>query len=209
MIYDRLTGQLLGESSSWKVDVPAPPLVNPGLNWWVLEQSIGKRVPFGWKLSLSNTDPLVSGVTPLGVNGTSGLQMMLNYTSAGKGLVEELALSQRALLNATSVNIHFNQSLTTDITTKTMFAASVTDGTHTLFFIFSNKATQQTITPYATNTTIITPTQIFTWNSVRMDPQGVWNSQGWATPQIVTLTVFVESSSVGVYYASIDGINPV
>jgi len=209
MIYDKLTGQLLGESSSWKVDVPPPPLVNPGLNWWVLEQSIGKKVPFGWKLSLSNTDPLVSGVTPLGVNGTSGLQMMLNYTSAGRGLVEGLGLSQRVLLNATSVNIHFNQSLTTEITTKTMFAASVTDGTHTLFFIFSNKVTQQTITPYATNTTIVVPTQISTWNSVRMDPQSIWNSQGWATPQIVTLTVFVESSSVGVYYASIDGINPV
>ena len=209
MIYDKLTGQLLGESSPWKVDVPAPPLVNPGLRWWVLEQSVGKQVPFGWKLSLSNTDPLVSSVTPLGVNGTSGLQMMLNYTSAGRGLVEGLALSQKVLLNATSVNIHFNQSLTTDITTKTMFAASVTDGTHTLFFIFSNKVTQQTITPYATNTTIVVPTQISGWNSVRMDSQSVWNSQGWATPQTVTVTVFVESSSVGVYYTSIDGINPI
>jgi len=209
MIYDKLTGQLLGESSPWKVDVPAPPLVNPGLKWWVLEQSVGKQVPFGWKLSLSNTDPLVSSVTPLGVNGTSGLQMMLNYTSAGRGLVEGLALSQKVLLNATSVNIHFNQSLTTDITTKTMFAASVTDGTHTLFFIFSNKVTQQTITPYATNTTIVVPTQISGWNSVRMDSQSVWNSQGWATPQTVTVTVFVESSSVGVYYTSIDGINPI
>jgi len=209
MIYDKLTGQLLGESSSWKVDVPAPPLVNPGLKWWVLEQSVGKKVPFGWKLSLSNTDPLVSSVTPLGVNGTSGLQMMLNYTSAGRGLVQGLALSQKVLLNATSVNIHFNQSLTTNITTKTMFAATVTDGTHTLFFIFSNKVTQQTITPYATNTTIVVPTQISGWNSVRMDSQSVWNSQGWATPQIVTVTVFVESSSVGVYYTSIDGINPV
>ncbi len=209
MIYDKLSGQLLGESSSWKVDIPAPPLVNPGLKWWVLEQSIGKKVPFGWKLSLSNTDPLVSSVTPLGVNGTSGLQMMLNYTSTGRGPVEGLALSQKVLLNATSVNIHFNQSLTTNIATKTMFASSVTDGTHTLFFIFSNKVTQQTITPYATNTTIVVPTQISGWNSVRMDSQSVWNSQGWATPQIVTVTVFVESSSVGVYYTSIDWINPV
>ncbi len=209
MIYDKLTGQLLGESSSWKVDVPAPPLVNPSLKWWVLEQSIGKKVPFGWKLSLSNTDPLVSSVTPLGVNETSGLQMTLNYTSTGKGLVEGIALSQKVLLNATSLNIHFNQSLATDITTKTMFAASVMDGTHTLFFIFSNKVTQQTITPYATNTTIVVPTQTSMWNTIRIDPQSVWNNQGWATPQIVTLTVFVQSSSVGVYYASLDGINPV
>jgi len=209
MIYDKLTGQLLGESSSWKVDIPAPPIVNPSLKWWVLEQSIGKKAPFGWKLFLSNTDPLVSGITPLGVNGTSGLQMMLNYTSAGKGLVEGLTLSQKVLLNATGVNIHLNQSLVTDLTTKTMFAASVTDGTHTLFFIFSNKVTQQTITPYAANITIVVPTQTSVWNTIRIDPQNIWNSQGWATPQLVTLTVFVESSSVGIYYASLDGINPV
>jgi hypothetical protein len=209
MIYDKITGQLLGESSSWKSDVPAPPLVNPELKWWVLEQSIGKKVPFGWKMSLSNTDALVSGVKPLGVNGTSGLQMMLNYTSTGKGLVEGLALSQKILLNATSVNIRLNQSFTTDLSTKTMFGTSVTDGTHTLFFIFSNKVTQQTITPYATNTTIVVPTQTSVWNTIRIDPQNIWNSQGWATPQLVTLTVFVESSSVGIYYASLDGINPV
>ena len=208
MIYDKLTGQLLGESSSWKVDVPAPPLVNPGLNWWVLEQSIGKKVPFGWKLSLSNTDPLVSGVTPLGVNGTSGLQMILNYTSAGKGLVEGLALSQKVLLNATSVNIHLNQSLATNIATKTMLATSVTDGTHTLYYIFSNQATQQTTTTYATNTTIIIPTQASVWNTIRINPENIWTSQGWSALQQVTLTVFLESSSAGVYYASIDGIDP-
>ena len=208
MIYDKLTGQLLGESSSWKVDVPPPPLVNPGLNWWVLEQSIGKKVPFGWKLSLSNTDPLVSGVTPLGVNGTSGLQMILNYTSAGKGLVEGLALSQKVLLNATSVNIHLNQSLATNIATKTMLATSVTDGTHTLYYIFSNQATQQTTTTYATNTTIIIPTQASVWNTIRINPENIWTSQGWSALQQVTLTVFLESSSAGVYYASIDGIDP-
>jgi hypothetical protein len=209
MIYDKLTGQLVGESSSWKVDVPAPRLANPWLKWWILEQSLGKKAPFGWTASLSNTDTLTSTITPLGTNGTSGLQMMLNYTSSPKGLVEGILLSQKALLNATSVNIHFNQSLTTDITGKTMFAASVTDGTHTLYFIFSNKATQQTITPYATNTTIIVPTQTSAWNTIRIDPQTIWTGQGWLTPQLVTLTVFLESSSVGVYYASLDGINPV
>ena len=209
MIYDKLTGQLVGESSSWKVDVPAPGLANPWLKWWILEQSLGKKAPFGWTASLSNTDTLTSSITPLGTNGTSGVQMMLNYTSNPKGQVEGILLSQKTLLNATSVNIHFNQSLTTDITGKTMFAASVTDGTHTLYFIFSNKAIQQTITAYATNTTIVVPTQTSMWNTIRIDPQSVWNNQGWVTPQIVTLTVFVQSSSVGVYYASLDGINPV
>src|SRR5207245_5780411 len=105
MIYDKLTGQLLGESPSWKVDVPAPPLVNPGLKWWVLDPSVGTRVPFDWKLSLTNTDPVWSGITPLGVNGRSGVQMILNYTSPLSG-VESLALSQKVLLNATKVGIH-------------------------------------------------------------------------------------------------------
>jgi len=209
MIYDKPTGQLIGESSSWRVDVPAPRLANPWLKWWILEQSLGKKAPFGWTASLSNTDTLTSTITPLGANGTSGVQMMLNYTSNPKGLVEGILLSQKALLNATSVNIHFNQSLTTDITGKTMFAASVTDGTHTLYFIFSNKATQQTITPYTMNTTIIVPTQTSTWNTIRIDPQTIWTSQGWLTPQQVTLTVFLESSTVGVYYANLDSINPI
>jgi hypothetical protein len=208
MIYDKLSGQLIGESSSWKVDVPAPRLANPWLKWWILEQSLGKKAPFGWIAVLSNTDTVTSTITPIGTNGTSGLQMMLNYTSNPKGLVEGILLSQKAPLNATSVNIHFNQSLTTDITGKTMFAASVADGTHTLYFIFSNKATQQTVTPYPTNTTIIVPTQTSAWNMIRIDPQTIWTSQGWLTPQLVTLTVFLESSSVGVYYASLDGINP-
>jgi hypothetical protein len=208
MVYDKLTGQLLCESSSWKVDVPAPPLSNPWLKWWVLEQSLGKKAPFGWTASLSNTDTFTSSITPLGTNGTRGVQLMLNYTSNPNGLVEEVALSQKVLLNATSVNIHLNQSLTTNIATKTLFAASVTDGTHTLYFIFSNKATQQTITSYTANVTVIIPTQIATWNTIRIDPRNIWNSRGWVTPQLVTLTVFVESTSVGVYYASLDGINP-
>ncbi|OLE82305.1 MAG: hypothetical protein AUF79_19995 [Crenarchaeota archaeon 13_1_20CM_2_51_8] len=61
VIYDKLTGQLLGESTSWKSDIPAPSLENPALKWWVLDPSVGTRVPFNWKLSLSNIDPVWSG----------------------------------------------------------------------------------------------------------------------------------------------------
>ncbi len=208
VIYDKLTGQLLGESTSWKSDIPTPSLENPGLKWWVLDPSVGTKVPFNWKLSLSNTNPEWSGISPLGVNGTGGVQMMLNYTSPLAG-IEKLALSQKVLLNATSLSIHFNQSLTTNVAANLIFAASVVDGTHTLYYIFSDRATQQTITTYATNTTVVIPTQKLQWNTIALSPQLIWNAQGWATPQIVTLTVFVESSSVGVYYASIDGINPV
>jgi len=208
VIYDKLTGRLLGESTSWKSDIPAPSLENPGLKWWVLDPSVGTRVPFNWKLSLSNTDPVWSGISPLDSNGERGVQMILNYTSPLLGM-EKLALSQKVLLNATSVSIHFNQSLMTNIATNVFFSASVADGTHILYYIFSDRATQQTITSYATNTTIIIPTQRSQWSTMSLSPQSIWNAQGWATPQQVTFTLLLESNSLGFYYVSLDGINPV
>ncbi len=207
VIYDRLTGQLLGESASWRADIPAPSLENPGLKWWVLDPSVGTRVPFNWKLSLSNTDPIWSGISPLGINGTGGVQMILNYTSSLPG-IERLALSQKVLLNATNVGMQFNQSLTTSLANRLVFAASIADGTHTLFYVFSEQATQQTITTYSTNTTVIIPTQRSQVNTVTLNPQSIWTAQGWATPQEVTFTVFLESNSAGVYYASLDSFNP-
>jgi len=207
VIYDKLTGQLLGESTSWKSDIPAPSLENPGLKWWVLDPSVGTRVPFNWKLSLFNTNPEWSGISPLGVNGTGGVQMMLNYTSPLAG-IEKLALSQRVLLNATSLNIHFNQSLTTNVATNLIFAASVADGTHALYYIFSDRATQQTTTTYATNTTVVIPTQKLQWNTIALNPQLIWNAQGWATPPQVTFTVFLESNSAGVYNTSLESFSP-
>jgi hypothetical protein len=207
VIYDKLTGQLLGESTSWKSDIPAPSLENPGLKWWVLDPTVGTRVPFNWKLSLSNTNPEWSGISPLGVNRTGGAQMMLNYTSPLAG-IEKLALSQRVLLNATSLSIHFNQSLTTNVAANLIFAASVVDGTHTLYYIFSDRATQQTITTYATNTTVVIPTQKLQWNTIALSPQLIWNAQGWATPPQVTFTVFLESNSPGVYYTSLESFSP-
>jgi hypothetical protein len=207
VIYDKLTGQLLGESTSWKSDIPAPSLENPGLKWWVLDPSVGTRVPFNWKLSLSNSDPVWSRISPLDLNGARGVQMILNYTSPVFG-IEKLALSQKVLLNATKVGIHFNQSLTTNIASNLIFAASVTDGTHLLYYVFSDRATQQTVTPYPTNTTVIIPTQRSQWNTIMLNPDSIWHAQGWATPQQVTFGVFLESNSIGVYYVSLDSINP-
>jgi len=113
------------------------------------------------------------------------------------------------LLNATNLSIHFNQSLTTNIATNLIFGAIVADGTHTLYYVFSDRATQQTIRPYSANTTVIIPTQRSQWNTINLSPQPIWNAQGWATPPQVTFTVFLESSSAGVYYANLDSISPV
>ncbi|OLB68278.1 hypothetical protein AUI06_11435 [archaeon 13_2_20CM_2_52_21] len=207
LVGNKLTGQLLGESSSWKANIAAPSLENPGLKWWVLDTSVGSKVPFNWKLSLSNTDPVWSGITPLGVNGTSGVQMILNYSSPLVGL-GNVALSQKVLLNATSVVIRFNQSLTTNIASNLIFAASVADGTHTLYYVFSDQTAHQTITSYPSNTTVIIPTERSQWNTIRLTPESIWNSQGWAIPQQATLTLFLESGLPGVYYVSIFSVVP-
>jgi hypothetical protein len=208
LVFDKVTGQLLGESSSSKADITVPALVNPGLKWWVLDQTVGKKVPFGWRLALSNTDLTTSRVEPLGINGTSGISLTLNYTSTN-GLVEQLAFSQKMLLNGTSVNIHLNQSLATNMSTKTLLGASITDGAHALYYLFSNLVSQQTINQYSTNVTILVPTQKSQWNTITMSPRTIWLSQGWAIPQLVTLMVFLESNSAGVYQASLDEITSI
>src|SRR5213594_3015311 len=208
MIYDKLTNQLLGESSSYKASIPAPPVANPRLKWWTLDASVGKKVPFSWKLSPINTDLTTSRISPLGVNGTGGLQMILNYTKPGIG-IEQLALSQRVLFNATSVNINFEPQGTKSVAANVMFAASVTDGTHILFFVFSNRTNQGSIATYSSNTTVVVPTEASAWNTVRMDPVSIWQSQGWNTPQQVTLAIFLKSDAPGVYSVSVLSVDPV
>src|SRR6266496_2788656 len=208
MIYDKLTNQLLGESSSYKASIPAPPVANPRLKWWALDASVGKKVPFGWKLSPINTDLTTSRISPLGVNGTGGLQMILNYTKTSIG-IEQLALSQRILFNATSVNINFEPQGTKSVAANVMFAASMTDGTHILYFVFSNRTNQGSITTYSSNTTVVVPTEASAWNTVRMDPVSIWQSQGWNTPQQVTLAIFLKSDAPGVYSVSVLSVDPV
>ena len=208
IVYDKLTSQLLGESPSAKANVAAPALSNPGLKWWTLDESLGRKVPLGWKLSLFNSHTTTSGITPLSTNGTSGVQMILNYAYTERG-IDGLALSQQISPVATSVSVHFNQSFSTNPATKLIFAASVTDGTHTIFFIFSNQVTQQIIMTYSTNITVIIPTQKSEWNAIILSPQSIWNARGWAIPPQATLTLFLESELPGVYYVSITSVSPV
>jgi len=208
IVYDKLTSQLLGESPSAKANVAAPALSNPGLKWWTLDESLGRKVPLGWKLSLFNSHTTTSGITPLSTNGTSGVQMILNYAYTERG-IDGLALSQKISPVATSVSVHFNQSFSTNLATKLIFAASVTDGTHTIFFIFSDQVTQQIIMPYSTNTTVIITTQKSQWNAIILSPQSIWNARGWAIPPQATLTLFLESELPGVYYVSITSVSPV
>ena len=105
--------------------------------------------------------------------------------------------------------VHFNQSFSTNPATKLIFAASVTDGTHTIFFIFSDQVTQQIIMTYSTNITVIIPTQKSEWNAIILSPQSIWNARGWVIPPQATLTLFLESEIPGVYYVNITSVSPV
>jgi hypothetical protein len=208
IVYDNLTNQLLGESVSTKAVIPTPVVANPELKWWVLDQSVGVKAPFDWKLALNNIDQKTSGISPLGVNGTSGLAFTLNNTST-TGSLAQIVMSQKLLFNSTRVQLGLNQTLNTNLATKSVLLASVSDGTNTVYYIFSNTATQQTITQFATNTTVIVPVTMSQWTTVTLDPATAWNTLSWGTPQQVTLTITLETASPGVYYASLDQIAPV
>jgi hypothetical protein len=208
IVYDNLTSQLLGESSAAKVTIPTPAVANPGLKWWVLQQSIAKKAPYDWKLSLNNVDPTTSGISPLQVNGTSGLSFTLNNTSTF-GPLEQVVVSQSLLFNSTRLQVGLDQTLATNLATKSMLLASVSDGTHSVYYIFSNTATQQTSTQYATNTTIIIPVTISQWTTVTLDPEASWNTLSWGTPQQVTITFTLQTTSPGIYHASLDEIAPI
>jgi hypothetical protein len=209
IVYDNLTNQLLGESTASRAIIPTPPVPNPALKWWILDQSAGKKAPFDWRLSLNNIGPTTSsGISPLGVNGTRGLAFTLNNTST-LGSLEQIVVSQKLLFNSTSVQVRLNQTLATDLATKSMLFASVTDGTHTIYYLFSNTARQQSVIRYATNTTITVPVTLSQWTMVSLDPGAVWNTQSWGTPSQVILTITLQTASPGIYYASLDEIAPV
>src|SRR5207245_9687830 len=56
VIYDKLTGQLLVESTSWKSDIPARSLENAMLTWGFLEPRIGTMVRFAVRCDVRNYD---------------------------------------------------------------------------------------------------------------------------------------------------------
>ena len=209
LVSDNLTSQLLGESSAAKAILLTPRVANPGLRWWVLDQSAGRKVPFDWKLSKLNVDTSTTGISPLGgVNGTSGLTFTLNYTSSSAGL-GQVALSQKLLFNSTKVQLTLNQSSVTDIARKSMLLASISDGTHTVYYVFSNDVATEIVSQFSSNTTIIVPITTMHWNTITLDPQSLWNSLSWGIPQQVSLVVALETTVRGVYYASLFAIKSV
>src|SRR5438552_1207734 len=93
-VYDARTGNLVGQSLSFRIDTPLPTLVNPHFRWWTLDVGAGEKVPFGWKLTKTNTAPLTPAIQDLDQNLTAGISFRLNYTSSTANL-DKIMLSQK------------------------------------------------------------------------------------------------------------------
>src|SRR2546422_2899002 len=80
-VYDAATGTLVGQSLSFRIDSSTQTIQNPHFRWWTLDVGAGTKVPFGWKLTKANIDPLTPPIQALDQNQTAGISLRLNYTS--------------------------------------------------------------------------------------------------------------------------------
>jgi hypothetical protein len=201
-VFDTGTGSLVGQSLSFRVDTALPSVANPHFRWWTLDVSAGAKVPFGWKLTKTNIDSLTPVIQAIGQNQTTGTSIQLNYTSPIINL-EKIMLSQKILLNATTLNLSLFDPVATSSGSRSVLGLTVTDGAHELTYLFSNTTAKSTLLPSNYNATTIVPIAASAWTTVSIDANQAWSAQGWAVPNQVTFTIFLQANTIGVYSASI------
>jgi uncharacterized membrane protein len=201
-VFDAGTGNLVGQSLSFRIDAPLPAIENPYFRWWTLDVGAGAKVPFSWKLARANIDPLTTVIQGLDYNQTSGMSLQLNYTSPATN-VEKIMLSQKVLLNATTVNLSLFDPTATSTGNRAVLGVTLTDGAHELSYIFSNTTAKPILLTSSYNITNIVPVAASVWTTVSIDASQVWLAQGWAVPNQVTFTIFLQANSVGLYSANI------
>jgi hypothetical protein len=207
-VYDANTGNLAGESLPYTANIPRPSLANPDFRWWTLDFGAGTKVPFSWKLTKTNVDALTSVVQGLDHNQTAGISLHLNYTSHMTSF-EKVMISQKILLNATTVDLSLFDPIATSTGTRAVLGITVTDGAHQLWYLFSNATAKPTYLTSAYNTTTIVPIAASAWTTVSIDANQAWQAQGWAVPNQVTFTIFLQANSLGLYSASIRYVTPI
>src|SRR2546427_5117754 len=201
-VYDAATGNLVGQSLSFRIDAPLPTLLNPHFRWWTLDVGAGEKVPFGWKLTKTNIDPLTPAIQDLDQNLSAGISLRLNYTSSTTN-IEKIMLSQKVLLNATTVSLSLFDPLATSQGGQAILGVTVTDGAHEITYLFSNSSAKPTFVPSAYNATAIIPIAASAWTTASIDPSQAWLAQGWAVPNQVTFMIFLQANRAGLYTASI------
>ncbi len=201
-VFDANTGNLVGESLSLTPNIPLPAIANPHFRWWTLDVGAGTKLPFGWKLTKTSIGSLSPVIQPLDQNQTAGISLQLNYTGPAINL-EKIMISQKVLLNATKVNLSVFDPLQTSTGDKAFLGMAVTDGAHELSYIFSNNTSRSTSYASNYNVTTLVPIAASAWTTVSIDAIQAWLTQGWAIPNQVTFTLFLQANSVGLYSASI------
>src|SRR5712692_457864 len=201
-VYDAGTGNLVGQSLSFRTDAPLQTIQNPHFRWWTLDVGAGAKVPFGWKLTKTNMDQLTPAIQALDQNLTAGISLHLNYTSSATNL-EKIVLSQKVLLNATTLNLLLFDPLATSTGNQAVIGITVTDGAHELTYLFSNATAKPTFVSSDYNATAIVPIPASAWTSVSIDPSQAWIAQGWAVPNQVSFAIFMQANHVGFYSPSI------
>jgi len=201
-VFDAATGNLVGQSLSLRLDASLSTIENPYFRWWTLDVGAGAKVPFSWKLTKANIDPLETVIRGLDQNQTSGISLQLNYTSPAVN-VEKIMLSQKVMLNATTINVSLFDPAGASTSDRAVLGVTLTDGAHELSYIFSNTTAKPTILTSSYNITNIVPVAASAWTTVSIDANQVWLAQGWAVPNQVTFTIFLQANSVGLYSASV------
>jgi hypothetical protein len=201
-VFDSVTGQFVAQSASYQAEIARPPVANPHFTWWTLDEGSGRQVPFPWKLSLANLSPQAGGISLLNQTLLSGVQFRVNSTD-NLGTTGELVLSQKLFFNETNVIILVSQPRWNLPLNMAATGARATDGTRTLYFLFSGEASTVTVTRYAENTTVTMPIAYSVWNTVTLNTKSVWQSQGWSIPTSLDFSIFLRSSTSGTFLASV------
>jgi hypothetical protein len=201
-VFDAKTGNLVGESPSLTPNIPLPAIANHHFKWWTLDVGAGTKVPFGWKLTKTNINQFTSVIQGLDQNQTTGMSLQLNYSTPAINL-EKIMISQKILLNATTVNLSLFDPAATSTGTRAVLGIMVTDGAHELSYIFSNTTAKPTFLLSSYNATTVVPIAASAWTTVSIDANQAWAAQGWAVPNQVTFTIFLQANTIGVYSASI------
>src|SRR5467141_522292 len=204
-VYDGNTGNLAGESLPQTANIQQPSFANPYFRWWTLDFGAGAKVPYGWKLIKMNIDPLASVIQGLDHNQTSGIGLQLTYTSTATSL-QRVILSQKVLLNATTVNLSLFDPMATSTGSQAALGLTLTDGAHELFYIFSNATAKPVFSTSSYNITTVVPVASSAWTTVSIDATQAWLTQGWAVPNQVTFLIFLQANSAGLYSANIRDI---
>ena len=201
-IYDSVSGVLVGESPSLHADTQITKIVNSHFRWWTLDVNAGEKVPFGWKLTKVNIDPLAFVAQGSNEYPTGGITLQLNYSATGSNL-EKVTISQKVFLNATRFNLTVFDPARTSVGSAAIVGVSVTDGAHELSYLFSNSTRTATFTGSNYNSTVVVPVASSAWTSVSIDANQEWQARGWAVSSQVTLTIFLQANSLGLFSVSI------